>query len=162
MRNSCEALATNWRWASNEASSLREEIVEGVAELLELVVGSLEGETFVQVAGRDRARRRGDRAQTAQDATRDDPAKRDRDDRHDGQCDQRPEEEEVQVGASHALGDNVNLASLRLGLLRAEPAGMVTMAPPGTWKAVPLPEAAPRPIDPEACCLTATTEAPPA
>ena len=48
-----------------------EQSVEGVAELLELVVGTVEGEAPVQVARRDLARGVGDRAQRAQRAAGD-------------------------------------------------------------------------------------------
>ena len=66
-----------------------EQGVERVAEFLELVVGSGEGEALVQVGGRDVADGGGDRAQRAQNPSGHRPTQGDRDDRHAGQGDAR-------------------------------------------------------------------------
>ena len=73
-----------------------EQFVEGVTELLELVIGTLEGEALVQVRSRDRACGCGDGVQPPQDATGDHPAQTDRGDCHDTQGGERPEKEEVE------------------------------------------------------------------
>ena len=74
VRSSCDAFATNRRWASNERLEPSEQVVERVAELLELVVGSGQREPLMKVAGRDRPRGRGDLAQRAQHPPGDEPA----------------------------------------------------------------------------------------
>ncbi len=70
----------------------REQAVKGVGEFLELVVGSVQGQPFVQAAGGDPPGGSGDRAQRAQHPAGDEPADRgggDRDDRQgDGGGDQ--------------------------------------------------------------------------
>jgi hypothetical protein len=66
VRSSCEALAAKRRWASKEASSRAKRVVEGVAEFLELVIGSVQVQPLVQAAGGDPAGGGGDRAQQAQ------------------------------------------------------------------------------------------------
>ena len=58
----------------------REQAVEGVGELLELVVGSVQGQPLVQAAGGDPPGGGRDRAQRAQHPARQQPA--DRDGRH--------------------------------------------------------------------------------
>jgi hypothetical protein len=62
----------------------REQVVESVSELLELVVGPVQGQPLVQAAGGDPAGRGGDGAQRAQHPAGDDPA-----DRDGGHCDDR-------------------------------------------------------------------------
>ena len=64
-----------------------EEPVDGVRKLLELVVGALEREPSVQVAGRDVTGGVGDRSQGAERSPCDEPAEPDRQDRHDRQGD---------------------------------------------------------------------------
>src|ERR1035437_6383978 len=54
----------------------REQVVEGVGEFLELVVGSVQGQPLVQAAGGDPPGGGGDRAQRAQHPAGDDPADR--------------------------------------------------------------------------------------
>jgi hypothetical protein len=54
----------------------REQVVEGVGEFLELVVGSLQCKALVQAAGGDPAGGAGDRAQRAQHPAGDEPADR--------------------------------------------------------------------------------------
>ena len=67
-----------------------EEAVDGVGEILQLVTGPGEREALVQVALGDLPCGRRHRAQRPQDAARDKPAERDRDDRHDRQRDPGP------------------------------------------------------------------------
>ena len=74
-----------------------EQLVEGVAELVKLVVGSLERESLVQVGGGDLAGGGGHRAQRAQHAPRDQPAERGGDGGHDRQGDDRLDHELVKV-----------------------------------------------------------------
>ena len=64
-----------------------EQVVEGVAEFLELVVGSGQGQALVQAAGGDPPGGGGDRAQRAQHPSGDEPAESDGGDRDDGQGD---------------------------------------------------------------------------
>ena len=75
------------RWAVNEASSRVEQAVEGVGELLELVVRAGQGEPLVQAGGGDGVSGRGDGAQRAQHPPDRPPASRARttSDGHDGQ-----------------------------------------------------------------------------
>ena len=56
-RSSREALAAKRRWASREASAAGEQVVEGVGEFLELVVGSWQRKALVQMVA-DGGRRR--------------------------------------------------------------------------------------------------------
>ena len=65
----------------------REEAVDGVGEILQLVAGPREREALVEVALGDLPRGRRHRAQRAQDAAGDQPAERDRDRGHDRQRD---------------------------------------------------------------------------
>jgi hypothetical protein len=95
-------LATNWRWDWKAASSLARNPVEGLPELLELVLGAVERKPPVQVGGGDVAGGRRDRAQGTQDASGDDPAERDRRQCHGGQRGARLDEELVQ-GARRAV-----------------------------------------------------------
>jgi hypothetical protein len=73
-----------------------EEVVDGVRQVLQLVLGSGEGEALVEVALGDLPGRRGHRAERAQDATGDEPAESDRDRGHDRQGDPGIDEELVQ------------------------------------------------------------------
>jgi hypothetical protein len=59
----------------------RQQVVEGVAELPELVVRSPERQPLAQIAGRDRPGGGGDLAQGTEDAAGDEPAQRHRRDR---------------------------------------------------------------------------------
>ena len=97
MRSSCEALATNRRWASNAASQPREQAVERVAELLQLVVRAGEREPLVQVLRRDLAGRRGHRPQRAQRAAGHQPAEQDRAERHDPEREHRHREQRAEL-----------------------------------------------------------------
>ena len=72
----------------------REQVVERLAELGELVVAAGDAEAAAQVAGRDVPRGRGDRAQRPQEPAGDQPAERDRDE-HRGQEDERGADVEV-------------------------------------------------------------------
>ena len=65
----------------------REEAVDGVGEILQLVAGPREREALVQVPLGDLPRGRRHRAQRAQDTAGDQPAERDRDRGHDRQRD---------------------------------------------------------------------------
>ena len=79
----------------------REEAVDGVGEILQLVAGPGEREALVQVALGDLPGGRRHRPQRAQDPARDQPAERDRDDGHDRQRDPGLDESLVEtVGVS--------------------------------------------------------------
>ena len=73
-----------------------EQSVDGGAELLELVVGPVEVEPAVEVAGGDLAGGVGDRAQRAQGAAGDHPAEPEREHRHQRERDRGVEEQLVQ------------------------------------------------------------------
>ena len=75
----------------------REEAVDGVGEILQLVAGPREREALVQVALGDLPGGRRHRPQRAQDPARDQPAERDRDHGHDRQRDPGPDEQLVEI-----------------------------------------------------------------
>jgi hypothetical protein len=87
----------------------REEAVDRVGEILELVAGPREREALVQVALRDVPCGRRHRAQRAQDPARDQPPERDRDHGHDRQRDPGPDKQLVKIGGVKADGPGVLL-----------------------------------------------------
>ena len=103
----------------------REQAVDGVGEILQLVAGPREREALVQVALGDLSGARRHRPQRLQDTTRDEPAERDRDDGHDRQHDPRPEEPLVKILAGTAD------ASADLSSVAAGPPGWPTLPRPG-------------------------------
>ena len=106
----------------------REEAVEGVGEILELVAGPREREALVQVALGDLPRRRRDRAQRAQDPARDQPAERDRDRGHDRQRDPGLDEPLVETVGVTCDGPGVHLAHMRTTFGAVEGPGRSTDA----------------------------------
>ena len=87
----------------------REKLVEGGAELLQLVVRAVEGEPPVQVAGGDLARCVRDRPQRLECAARDEPAEPDRDDGHDCEREAGFDHQRVQRGVRLLPGLGHNL-----------------------------------------------------
>jgi hypothetical protein len=89
-----------------------EQIVEGVAQLLELVIRIAECEALVQAGGRDVAGGGGNRPQRAKHPPCDEPAERHRDHRHDRQRKPRVDEQLVDVDgllAVHEQRESVRL-----------------------------------------------------
>ncbi len=78
----------------------REQIVEGVAQLPELLVGVVEGEAFVQVGGRDPAGGRRNRPDRPQHPAGDEPAEQYREHGDDGQGDPGVDEQVMEVGCA--------------------------------------------------------------
>jgi hypothetical protein len=91
----------------------REQLVEGVAEFLELVVGSWQGQAFVQAASGDPPGGGGDRAQRAQHAARQQPPGPDRSRGHDAQGDGGPDQQQPPVDGD-LLGPVLGLTLVRL------------------------------------------------
>ena len=91
-----------------------EQSVDGVAEVFELVTGSLEGEAFVEGTIRDPPGGRGHGPDGSQDASGGEPSEADRDEGHEGEGDGGLDEELVEVGS----------------LLRLQPAGRVAVDDP--------------------------------
>ena len=122
----------------------REEAVDGVGEILQLVAGPREREALVQVALGDLPRGRRHRAQRAQDPARDQPAERDRDHGHDRQRDPGLDEPLVETVGVAFDGRGVHLAHLaddvrvRQAPLRAP--GLVDRCgvPVGTIRSTPV------------------------
>ena len=79
-----------------------EEVVEGVAQLFELLVGVVEGEPLMQVAGRDPPGGGGDGPDRAQHPAGDEPAEQHGEHGDDGQGDREVDQKVVLVG--EALG----------------------------------------------------------
>jgi hypothetical protein len=78
-----------------------EQLIEGVAQLLELVVGTGHRDPLVQAAGREAARGGGDRAQRAEYPPGHQPAQSHRPHGHDGERDPGLDEQLVQRVAAH-------------------------------------------------------------
>ena len=97
-----------------------EQLVEGVRELRDLVVGAVEGETLVQARGGDGAGALVDRAQGAQQASGGDPAEPDRGGGHDRERDPGLLEELVQLGGVLLARERLVALDLRPHLLGGE------------------------------------------
>ena len=63
VRSSCEALATKRRWLSKDAIEPFEHRIEGIGEILDLVLGTGEGDALMEAAVGDAARGGGDLAE---------------------------------------------------------------------------------------------------
>ena len=100
----------------------REEAVDGVGEILELVVGPGEREALVQVALGDLPCGRRHRPQRAQDTARDQPAERDRDRGHDPQCDSGLDEPLVETVGVTFERPGVHVADIVEAIRRRESA----------------------------------------
>jgi hypothetical protein len=97
-----------------------EKFVEGIAELLELVVGADHREPFMQARGRDQARGRRDRSKGPQDPAGDEPAEPHRDDRHGAERDPRLDQKLMQLSVALCHRLRLEEASLSIGLLLRE------------------------------------------
>jgi hypothetical protein len=97
----------------------REEAVDGVGEILQLVTGPGEREALVQVALGDLPCGHRHRPQRAQDPARDQPTERDRRDGHEPQYDHGPEEPLVECVGGTA--DELGVLQLGGGVLAGRP-----------------------------------------
>ena len=93
-----------------------EEVVEGVAELFELVLRPVEGQALVQAGRGDPLGRAGDGPDGAQHPAGDEPAGQEGEDGHDGQSDSRVDQELVRVGRALRGLDGSSLCHLVHGL----------------------------------------------
>jgi len=100
-----------------------QQVVDGVAELLELVDRALQGEPFVQVVRRDLAGGRGDGADPAQHPAGDDPPEQDGDEGHDAQRDAGLNEQFAHLVGALLLGLRLQQAGLLQHLLLGEAPG---------------------------------------
>jgi hypothetical protein len=91
-----------------------EQLVEGVAELAQLVVGPVEREALVQVGRGELSRRGRDHLQRTQHTPGEQPAERHRGDRHDRQGEDRPDEQLMQVAAVDVGRELPELLSARV------------------------------------------------
>ena len=118
----------------------REEAVDGVGEILQLVAGPREREALVQVALGDVPGGLRHRPQRAQDPARDQPSERERDHGHDRQRDPRPDEQLMEIFGVKVEGPGVLLFAdmahiagdvrVRQGFLEGAWAGRSVPAPP--------------------------------
>ncbi len=86
-----------------------EQLVDGVSEPLQLVVGTAQLESLVKVRSGDLLCGRGDRAERAQHPAGDEEAERDSDESHDPECDRRVEEQLVEIRTLLLRGDEPQL-----------------------------------------------------
>ncbi len=94
----------------------REEVVEGVAELLELVLRAVEGQALVQAGRGDPPGRAGDGPDGPQHPAGDEPAGQQGEHGHDGQGDAGVDQELVRVGRALRGLDGPGLGQLVHGL----------------------------------------------
>ena len=93
-----------------------EQVIEGVAEPLELVVGAVEGEALSQAGGRDSAGGGGDGPDGPQHPAGDQPAGQEGEHGHDGQSDSRVDQQLVRVRGALGGLDGPGLGHLVDGL----------------------------------------------